>query len=449
MKEAARCLRLDDAAAEYRFDGYRLEVPSRRLLAPDGAVVPLTPRVFDTLLLLVQHPGELLGKDDMLAALWPDRVVEENNLAQAVSTLRHALGDRRRDPTHVMTVPGRGYRFVARLDEVPVEGGAGRTSSGTGSDEAHRLYLTGRHHMDKARPDEFAIAIAHFRRAIDLDPVYALAWAAMGEAYRRLPLAGDAVPREAFPLAQAAAQKALAIEPALALAHATLGWVAFWHAWDWAAAEAHFRHAIALAPDVAEAHLGLAHLFTNLGRFEDALAPAETALRLDPFSPIIATITASFVGAAGRTEEARTRLDRVIDAAPDFWVALLHRAELALAGGDEAAALPDLLAARDKSAGRLQVLGPLGYVLARSGRAAEARTLVDELDARAGHGFVPPTSIAMILAGLGETGRALDQLQRAYTLRDVRLTFLGRDTAWRDLRNHPRFIALAQSLALG
>lgn len=227
--------RSSDAIAEYRFDGYRVDTLSRRLLASDGAQIPLTPRVFDALVFLVQHPGELLTKEDLLAALWPGRVVEENNLAQAISALRQALGGSTRDHRHIMTVSGRGYQFVAALEGPPSTVSKVSTSTGTSNDEAHRLYLVGRHHMDKARPDEFAVAITHFRQAIDLDPVYALAWAAMAEAYRRMPLAGDSEPLDSFPLARAAAQKALVIEPDLALAHATLGWVAFWHDWDWPA----------------------------------------------------------------------------------------------------------------------------------------------------------------------------------------------------------------------
>lgn len=440
--------RASESATEFRFDGYCVDVLARRLLAPDGNPVALTPRVFDALLLLVQNPGELLTKEEMLAALWPGRVVEENNLAQAISAVRHALSGGARDQRHVMTVPGRGYRFVARLEESSTSAGKAVTASGTDNDEAHRLYLIGRHHMDKARPDEFAIAITHFRQAIELDPVYAMAWAALAEAYRRMPLAGDAAPLEAFPLARAAAQKALVIEPELALAHATLGWVAFWHQWDWAASEAHFRHAIQLAPDVSEAHLGLAHLLTNLGRYDEALAPTEAAARLDPFSPIVATITASFLGAAGQPREARKRLDQVIDAAPGFWVALLHRAELSLANGDLDAALVDLSSAREKSAGRMQVLGLLGHTLASLGLQEKARELLSDLEQRATGHYVPPCMPAMILAGLGETDAALAELERARELRDVRLTFLKRDTAWRALRHNPRFVALARMLGL-
>ena len=75
--------------------------------------MPLTPKVFDTLLFLIERRGVVVTKDEMLAALWPDAIVEENNLGQAISKLRHALGEVPGDNAYIATVPGRGYRFVA------------------------------------------------------------------------------------------------------------------------------------------------------------------------------------------------------------------------------------------------------------------------------------------------------------------------------------------------
>jgi DNA-binding winged helix-turn-helix (wHTH) protein len=83
-----------------------------------GEPVPLTARVFDTLLYFVRHPGQLLGKDELMSALWPDLFVEENNLTQNVSTLRRALGEAKGENRYIVTVPGRGYRFAAAVKAV-------------------------------------------------------------------------------------------------------------------------------------------------------------------------------------------------------------------------------------------------------------------------------------------------------------------------------------------
>lgn len=100
----------------YRFAGYRLEPVSRQLIAADGRAIALTAKAFDVLLHLIEHRERVVGKDELLAAVWHGRVVEENNLTQAVSTLRRALGTGAGEHRYIVTVPGRGYRFVAELE---------------------------------------------------------------------------------------------------------------------------------------------------------------------------------------------------------------------------------------------------------------------------------------------------------------------------------------------
>jgi Tol biopolymer transport system component/DNA-binding winged helix-turn-helix (wHTH) protein len=100
--------------ARFRFDDFEVDVGHRLLRSVEtGETVPLTPRVFDTLLVLVEHAGEIVDKRTLLEAVWPNVVVEENNLTQAISTLRKALGERAGEQRYIVTVPGRGYRFVA------------------------------------------------------------------------------------------------------------------------------------------------------------------------------------------------------------------------------------------------------------------------------------------------------------------------------------------------
>jgi DNA-binding winged helix-turn-helix (wHTH) protein/tetratricopeptide (TPR) repeat protein len=97
----------------YEFGEFSVDAAKRQLRGPGGAPVPLTTRAFDTLLYLVGRSGMVLGKDELIGAVWPDTVVEENNLTQAISSLRHAFGDSRAENRYIMTIPGRGYCFVA------------------------------------------------------------------------------------------------------------------------------------------------------------------------------------------------------------------------------------------------------------------------------------------------------------------------------------------------
>ena len=109
---------------QYQVHEFVLQIDACRLLGPDGAVIELTPRLFDALLFMVEHAGELLDKDRLLEVLWPDLVVEENSLSQIVSALRKALGENAQQPRFIQTVPRRGFRFIAPVALVGDDDGA-------------------------------------------------------------------------------------------------------------------------------------------------------------------------------------------------------------------------------------------------------------------------------------------------------------------------------------
>jgi TolB-like protein/Flp pilus assembly protein TadD len=99
----------------FEFGDFRVEADKRRLLHK-GDAVPLTPKVFDTLLHLIEHRGKIVEKDELMQAIWPDTVVEENNLNQNISTLRRVLGENRGENRYIATIPGKGYRFIAPVE---------------------------------------------------------------------------------------------------------------------------------------------------------------------------------------------------------------------------------------------------------------------------------------------------------------------------------------------
>jgi DNA-binding winged helix-turn-helix (wHTH) protein/TolB-like protein/tetratricopeptide (TPR) repeat protein len=108
----------------YEFGDFRLDTAKRLLLRLDGTTVPLTPRVFETLLYMVEHQGVVLDKERIMEAVWPDSIVEENNLSQNISTLRRIFGETPGSHGYIVTVPGRGYRFVAEVREQTDNGSA-------------------------------------------------------------------------------------------------------------------------------------------------------------------------------------------------------------------------------------------------------------------------------------------------------------------------------------
>src|SRR5258707_1031215 len=110
----------DEPSLFYEFGPFRLNV-QERLLEKDDESVSLTPKVFETLLVLVEHSGHVLAKDDLITRLWPDTFVEESSLTKNISLLRRALDEARGARQYIETIPKRGYRFVADVRRLSVD----------------------------------------------------------------------------------------------------------------------------------------------------------------------------------------------------------------------------------------------------------------------------------------------------------------------------------------
>ena len=109
-----------EAKSFYDFKNFRLD-PEERILLHDGAPIPITPKVFDLLKVLIENRGRVIEKDELMAAIWKDSFVEDSNLAFNIRQLRKALDDDARQPTFIETVPKRGYRFIAEVREMVEE----------------------------------------------------------------------------------------------------------------------------------------------------------------------------------------------------------------------------------------------------------------------------------------------------------------------------------------
>jgi DNA-binding winged helix-turn-helix (wHTH) protein/TolB-like protein/tetratricopeptide (TPR) repeat protein len=330
-------------------------------------------------------------------------------------------------------------------------GGAGAPLTalgGTRNVDAYQLYLAAFSHAQSLRPDGLDKSRELFNQAIALDPAYALAYVGLAEAYRRRLYATDAVPAEVFEPADAAIRRALALAPGLAEAHAGNGFKLYWYDFDWAEAEREFRRALDSNASVVFAQLGLAMLMLTQDRPDQGFVHLRLARELDPLSPLLNALEASYLLGAARLDGARVRLKRAFDVAPDFWVAHLVQAQwhFALEQPDEGiAALRQAVAQAHASTGPASVLG---MHLARQGQRGEAQAILSQLMALDKTRFVPPTALAAVQAALGDTSAALDSLDRALAVRDQRLIFLKDDPRWTGLRREPRFKALMVKLKL-
>jgi serine/threonine-protein kinase len=268
---------------------------------------------------------------------------------------------------------------------------------------AYESYLRGRFEWNKRTKQSLERAVAHFETAVDLDPTYAPAHAALADCYNQFgtQLLGTGSPSQYRPRAASEAVRALQIDPFSAEAHAALGYVRHYD-WQWADAEQEFRRAIELNPSYPLAHLWYANLLMSRGRFDEALAQVYLARDLDPFSLIINTNIGWVLSVAHRPLDAIAQLRQTL--ALDSTYVQAHTRLI-----DPLVALRQFDAARREAefvirkTGTASALAGLALMDAKIGRASEARSRLDTVLTRERTEYVPPAAIAAVYAALGDT----------------------------------------------
>lgn len=582
---------MTSSRAVYEFGPYRLDVGSRLLTRGPGEPVPLTPKAFDTLAVLLERHGRVVSKEELLEAVWPGVFIEEATLTQNVYTLRKALGEGSDDSLYIQTVPRRGYRFAApvasaattqavalpgsapakpaprtiavlpfaalgadaekdflglgmadavitRLTHVrsltvratsavlryvgqtpdPVTVGKdlavdavlegtvqraearvratvrlvsvadgrviwadkldtvatdiftlqdhlservadalrlelsaperqGLSRRATESTEAYQAYVRGRYFWDRRTEDNLYKAISYFRQALDRDPLYARAYAGLADSFVLLPLYGSAPPRDAFPKAQEAANRALDLDDELAEAHTSLAYTRFFFDRQWDAAEASFLRALAANPRYATAHHWYSFFLAARGRQDEARSHALRAVELDPLSLVINADLAFVHYFARRPEDALVQFGRTLELDPAFAyahlgsaLALAEQGELtaAVLAGERAVALSNSSFA----------LAALGRARALSGDVAGAEAVLRELDDRAQGQHVQANYAALVLLALGKNADALDRLEQAFEEGSHFVAFFKVWPVYDPLRGLARFSELCRQVGV-
>ena len=318
----------------------------------------------------------------------------------------------------------------------------------TSNVEAYQLYLRGRFQVFKLTPADVNKGISYFQQAIAIDPNYAYAYAGIADAYRALALGSEMPPTESLSRSKAAAQKAVELDDDLSEAHAALAMTMFWGEWNWAEAEAQFKRAIELDPNSANGHLFYAHLLSNLARHDEALAEIKIARALDPLFPFAGAIEGQILSYAGRNDEALEKLRETADLAPRFWMPHLFAAGAYTKKGQYEEAVAEARTTGKLEPSQTASVAYECYALAKLGKNDDAQAGLNELLKLSKERFVPPYHIAIVYNGLGRSNEALDWLERGFTERDPKMTFLKVDTRMNNLRDEPRFISLMQRMGL-
>lgn len=307
--------------------------------------------------------------------------------------------------------------------------------------EAYDLYLQGRYHWHQRTGDSLTRAAGLFERAAALAPAYAEAHSGVADAYAVLGFYDHLPPREAFPRAKAAAERALAIDDRLPQAHASLGYVALYYDWQWLEAERALNRAIELNPNYSVGHQWLANYFVARGRFDEAVAAMRRAQETDPLS-LIASAALGWIHYYRRDFDAAVQqCRRTLELNGNFEQAWLWGGQALEAAGRYPEALTMLERAAAISKRSAITLIALGRAHAMSGNRAAAGAILDELAHRHA-GYVPAYEMATLRLALGQRAEALALLQRAYDERSHSVVFLAVDPQLDALKSDPRFRAL-------
>jgi tetratricopeptide (TPR) repeat protein len=306
--------------------------------------------------------------------------------------------------------------------------------------EAYQEYLRGRYHWNNFSADSLRRARDHFERAVDLDPLYALAYAGVGDAFGAMAYYGFIAPADGFPRAAAAARRAIELDPDVADAHVTLGIERLFWGWDRIAAERELQTAIRLNPKLALAHSVLGLVLAIGGRHEEALPRALHARELDPLSLFINVGVAWVHHLAGRPQDAVNEALKAREIVPGYQEAgnVLITSYESLGKYGEAAAV-----IAEQPCWGLPLDGPALAEAFRRGGAQEYWRKRLELMEQV---VAPPPIIHFVLAvahqNLGHVDQALDHVERMADEHTGGCVFLGVDPILSSLRGQPRYEAV-------
>jgi len=314
--------------------------------------------------------------------------------------------------------------------------------------EAYNLYLKGRFYLSKRTEDGLKEAIEFFQQAVGRDTSYATAYAGLADSYNVLALLEFLPPREAFPKAKTAAEKAIAIDPLIAAAHASLGVVKFQYDWNWPSAEQEFTRAIALNSNYAAGHHAYADFLKGMGRFDQALEEIRKAQELDPLSLAINTGVGHVLYLSRHYDQAIEQYRRTLEMDPNFLQARLWFGRPYLQKQMYKEAIAELQAAVQLSGNSTIACAMLGHAYAASGNKEEALKMLNELKKRSEERYVPSYWIGMIYIGLGDKDQSFAWLNKAYEERSAWLAWLKVEPRFDSLRPDERFAMLLKKMGL-
>ena len=321
---------------------------------------------------------------------------------------------------------------------------AALTKRHTQSTDAYQLYLRGRFQWNKRSLEGFRAAIAHFQQAVEKDPNYAVAYAGLADCYVLLGVYGEIPNRDAYPLAKAAAVRALELDETLAEAHASLGRSIIAHDWDWAAARREFERALQLNPNYATAYYWYWYYDMAMGDLDEAARKMKRAVDLEPLSLNMNAEMGRVLLYQRQYDAAIEQERKTLQMDPNFDIARQLLAMAYLHKGRFAEAL--------ETSSHVVATNRHGFVMARAhvrlGNRPLAQKVASDMEALGRSRYVPANVIANAYIGLDDRERAFEWLEKAFQDRSLRPDFMRVDPVYDDLRADPRFRDLLRRAGL-
>jgi len=308
--------------------------------------------------------------------------------------------------------------------------------------KAYALFLQARQISRQYTAPALQRSIELYKEALAIDPSYALAWDGLAAIYESQVESDLRLPSEGIPLARDALAKALAIQPRLASAHASLGWIALFHDRDLAAAARHLEYALALEPANPD-NLGVAAILARrLGRLEQAIAIGEYLVARDPANSFLHTDLGFAYRYAGRLDAAIGECRTVLSLSPGYMWSHRTIGDILLQQGDTKAALAEMQQEPDEQA-RLTGLSMAYHALGRENESdASLAHAIEKYEKTSAH------PIAVALAFRGETDRAFGWLEKAVQYNDTDLGATALQPMFAPLHSDPRWLPLLRKIGM-
>jgi len=301
--------------------------------------------------------------------------------------------------------------------------------------EATRLYFLGTYLIRKLNETKIREGIGYLRQATEQDPTYAPAYAMIANGLHSLTLCCDVNPSEMVE-AKAAAIRAVELDENLAEAHSALAASLFFYDWNFPEAESHFLRALELDPQNATVHNQYADFLARTGKRDKGLAERKRAADLEPYSPYFNAFALDRGDPTAELERARF----AIDLDPNFYFSHFMAAGVYRQLKMYPEAISEFRRAKELAPEQTWTDVSFAGMLKEIGEVDEARAVQDELLRRSESRFVPPYHIAIVYNQLGDTEKALAWLEKAYLMRDPKMTFLKTARGFKQLESHPRYL---------